>query len=135
MESDRKGCALNVRRPRHREAGITVIGFLLLAVVFGVIGFAIIKIVPLYMQRMRVQTVLEDLQQELAGGDTNTGSSIRLALEARMYVENLKIPREEIAIAREGDGWLVHVTHEARASFLADLSFALDIDEQIEIGR
>jgi hypothetical protein len=123
------------RPPRRREAGITVIGFLLLAVVFGVIGFAIIKIVPLYMQRMRVQTVLEDLQQELAGSGTLTGTSIRLALEARMNIEYLKIPREEIEIAREGEGWRVHVTHEARASFIADLSFVVDIDEQIEIAR
>lgn len=135
MESDRKGRALRAGQPQHREAGITVIGFLLLAVVFGVIGFAIIKIVPLYMERMRVQTVLEDLKEELGGGGTITATSIRQALEARFYVENLKIPREEVAVTRSGEGWLVHVTREARAGFIADLSFVVDIDEQIELGR
>jgi hypothetical protein len=136
MESDRKECAVKAGSLKDREAGITVIGFLLLAVVFGMIGFAIIKIVPLYMQRMRVQTVLEDLKSEVGGGsDTSTATSIRLALEQRLYVENLKIPREEIAIAREGEGWLVRITHEARASFIADLSFVVDIDEQVEIAR
>ena len=134
MESDRKRRAVNAGRMQHREAGITVIGFLLLAVVFGVIGFAIIKIVPLYMQRMRVQTVLEDLKLELNEGP-NTASGIRLELEGRLYVENLRIPREEITVAREGNGWLVHITHESRASFIADLSFVVDIDEQVELGR
>lgn len=131
MESNRQGYPVSARR---REAGITVIGFLLLTVVFGMIGFAIIKIVPLYMQRMRVQTVLEDLQTELAGG-VNTATTIRRELDARFYVENLKVPREEIAISRSGDGWLVRVTREARSSFIADLSFVVDIDEQIELGR
>jgi hypothetical protein len=119
---------------RRREAGITVIGFLLLAVVFGMIGFAIIKIVPLYMQRMRVQTVLEDLQTELSGG-ANTATSIRQELTDRFYIENLRVPREEIAVTRSGDGWLVRVQREARSSFIADLSFVVDIDEQIELSR
>ena len=135
MESDRKGRAVRAAGPRHREAGITVIGFLILAVVFGVIGFAVIKIVPLYMQRMRVQSVLEDLRTDLGGGGPETATSIRLAIELKLYAENLEIPREEIDIARAGLGWQVRVTHEARASFLADLSFVLDIDEQIENGQ
>ncbi len=134
MESDRQGCTLSAGRPLRREAGITVIGFLLLAVVFGMIGFAIIRIIPLYMQRMRVQTVLEDLQLEMTNGP-NTATSIRQELDSRLYVENLKSPREDITIAREGEGWLVRITHESRSSFIADLSFVVDIDEQVELGR
>lgn len=131
MESHRQEYPVSAR---HREAGITVIGFLLLAVIFGLIGFAIIKIVPLYMERMRVQTVLEDLKDELSGA-SNTALSIRQALDARFYVENLDVPREEIAISRSGNGWLIQITREARAPFIADLSFVVDIDEQIELGR
>jgi hypothetical protein len=134
MESDRKGRELSAGRTRHREAGITVIGFLLLAIVFGIIGFAIIKIVPLYMQRMRVRTVLEDLKLELNDGP-NTAQGIRVNLESRFSVENLRIPRDEVTVAREGDGWVVRVTHESRSSFIADLSFVVDIDEQVELGR
>lgn len=134
MESDRKGCPVRRVLPRHREAGVTVIGFLLIAAFVGLIGFAIVKIVPLYIERMRVQTVLEDLKETLAG-ETNTLQSIRLKLESNLYIENLKIPREEIQIARAGEGYTVRVVHEARASFIADLTFVVDIDEQIELGR
>ena len=134
MESDRKECPVSAGYPRHRESGITVIGFLLLAAVFGLIGFAIIKVVPLYMERARVQTVLEDLKEDLGGG-ADTATSIRLLLEQKFYAENLDVPRDQIEVTREGEGWLVHVTREARASFIADLSFVVDIDEQVEIGR
>jgi hypothetical protein len=133
MESDRTGHSMRRSSPR-RQAGVTVIGFLLLAAVFGAIGLAVLKIVPLYLEKMRVRTVLEDLQTELSSG-TNSVQSIRLALEARLYVENLRIPREEVQIAREGEGYVIRIDREARAPFIADLSFVVDIDEQIELGR
>jgi hypothetical protein len=113
---------------------MTVIGFLLLAAVFGVIGLAVLRIVPLYMERMKVRSVLGDLQTELSGG-TNSVQSIRNALESRLYIESLSVPRDEIQIAREGDGYVVRIVRESRAPFVADLSFVVDIDEQIELGR
>ena len=54
---------------QRRQAGITAIGFLLLAAIFGGIGLAVMKIVPLYMEKIRIGTVLEDLQVELAAGE------------------------------------------------------------------
>jgi hypothetical protein len=120
----------------RRQTGITVIGFLLLAVVFGVLAFAVLKIVPLYMERMRVQTVLQDVKAELdADSAANTVQGIRSAIGRHFYIENLDVPREEILIAREGEGYTVRVVREARAPFIADLSFVVDIDEQIELGR
>ena len=121
-------------RRMRRQAGITVIGFLMLTAVFGVIAFAVIKIVPLYMERMRVQTVLEDLAEELAEA-TNTPTSIRSALDARLNIESLEIPRDEIEIARAGDGYRVKIEREARTTFIADLSFVVDIHEQIELSK
>jgi len=133
MESNRKRHRVTAV-PMRRQSGITVIGFVLLAAIFGAIGLAVLKIVPLYLEKMRVKTVLEDVRDELSVGQ-NSVQSIRLALEARFYVENLSIPRDEIEISRVGEGYLIHVKREARASFIADLSFVVDIDQQIEITR
>ena len=134
MESNRQGYPVIGRMPRHRQAGITVIGFLILAAVFGTIGLAVLKIVPLYLEKMRVDRVLEDVQTELTAGG-NSERSIRIALEQRFYVENLVVPPDEILIARAGDGFTIRVVREARAPFAADLSFVVSIDRQVEIGR
>lgn len=118
----------------HRQTGITAIGFLILAAVFGTLGLALIKIFPLYLERARVSAVLEDVEQELAtGGNTRTG--IINTLEARFYVENLEVLRSEIDITQQGTGYLVSVNRESRAPFIADLWFVVVIDEQIEIMR
>ena len=134
MEPNRKEYSMRAQASAPRQSGITVIGFLLMAVLVGAIGLAVIKIVPLYLERMRIERVLGDLQEELATGG-NSVQSIRLALEARFYVENLNIPKEEVQIMREGEGYVIKVDREARAPFAADLSFVVSIHEQIEIGR
>jgi len=130
MESNRAGHRLSGRR---RQAGITLIGMLFLAAVFGAIGLAVLKIVPLYLVKMRVDTVLEDVQTELGAG-SNTIQSIRNALEARFYIENVKVERDEIEIARQGEGYRVAVNKESRTQFFGDLWFVVVIDSQIEIG-
>ena len=133
MESHRTTRRMS-RAYRHREAGITAIGFLILAAVFGTLGLALIKIFPLYMERARVSAVLEDVEQELAAGG-NTQLGILNTLEARFYVENLEVLRSEIDISQQGAGYLVSVNRESRAPFVADLWFVVVIDEQIEIMR
>lgn len=134
MESNRQGYPVMRPVSRRRQSGITVIGFLILAAIFGAIGLAVLKIVPLYLEKMRITRVLDDVRTEMTAG-TNSIQSIRLALNARFYVENLTIPANEILIAREGEGYTVRVVREARAPFVADLSFVVDIDQQVEIGR
>jgi len=136
MESNRTGNQLMKPPLKSRQAGITLIGFLIMAAVCGMLGLAVLKIMPLYLEKMRVGAVLEDLQTELAAGGGNTVQGIRLALESRFYVENLRIlSTDELEIVREGEGYTVNVDRESRAPFFADLHFVVVIDEQIEIMR
>lgn len=135
MESNRTRNQLTRLPRKRRQAGITLIGFLLLAAVFGSFGFAILKVVPLYMESMRIDRVLRDLQEELATGG-NTARGIELALDSRFYVENLEgLEGDELEIVREGEGYTVKVNRESRALFLDDLYFVVMIDRQVEIAR
>jgi hypothetical protein len=121
--------------PRSKQTGITLIGFVLLAAVFGIVIFAGMKVFPLYLERARIGTVLTDLQAELATGG-NSPQQIKIALDSRFYVENLQsLQRDEYSIERSSEGFLVSVHRESRTPFLADLSFIMVIDEQVEIAR
>jgi len=134
MESNRAGYRLSRMRPRGHQAGITVIGVLFLVVVFGAIGMAVLRIVPLYMTRMKIGTVLEDIQQELGTG-SNTVAGIRNALDSRFYIEAVEVDQDEIEVTRTGDGFAVRVEKELRAPFFADLWFLVLLDEQIQLPR
>lgn len=118
----------------HRQAGITAIGFLVLASVFGLMGFAGLKIAPLYINKMRVDSVLTDIEREFQGSGQNA-QSIRYELESRFYVEGLEIPRQNVSINPVRNGYQVHVQQENRSQFLSDLWFVVVVDEKVEIRR
>jgi hypothetical protein len=135
MGSNREGNRLMRTRRAFGQSGMTLIGFLLLAVFVGILGLAVIKIVPLYLEKMRVGTVLGDLQTELGTGG-NSAASIRTALQDRFYIENLEpLSSDELDISLQNQGFLVRVQRESRAPFFADLHFVVVIDEQVEVSR
>ena len=51
---------------RHSQAGITALGFLILAMLVGVVGLAVVKLTPIYIKNMRMSQVLNDVRDELA---------------------------------------------------------------------
>ncbi len=133
MEPHRRPYRIDNSRHR-RQAGMTALGALLLASVFGIVGLAALKITPLYVQGMRVKTVLADLKEELDGRGT-TASNLRLDLSSRLYVEGISLGRDDVKITPGTNGYTVRVQYDNRSRFLADIWFLIDVDEQIEIRR
>ena len=119
---------------RHRQRGVTAIGMLILVCVFGVIGMAVLKITPLYLQHLRLATIMDDVHDEL-GGTGTTPAGIRSTLSRHFTVEGLRIPPDEIKITQSRDGYQLRLEHESRAPFFGDIWFLLVFDKQIEIPR
>jgi hypothetical protein len=119
---------------RRRQAGITAIGFLALAIVFGIVGLAGIKIVPLYLQQMRLSQVLEDLETNLDGTGT-TPQGIRNELGRRFSIEGIELSNDALKITQVRDGYQVQIHQESRTPFIANLWFMMVFDEQAEIRR
>lgn len=116
------------------QAGITAIGFLILAVLFGVVGLAALKIGPMYMQKMRLDTILTDIQREFSRGARNP-ADIRLELNKRLAVEGLRLPRESVTITQDTDSYNVRIQSENREPYLGDIYFLVVYDRQVEILR
>ncbi len=133
MEPRRRSYRIN--NPGHRhQAGITALAALMLAAVFGLVGLATIKVTPLYIQGMRVRTVLADLKEEVDGKGT-TASALRFELSSRLYVEGVTLSRDDVKITPAPSGYRLRVQYDSRTRFLSDIWFLVVIDEQIEIQR
>ena len=133
MEPYRNRYSVIQRLPR-RQAGITALGFLMLATVFGLVGFGGIKLAPLYMQKMRIGTVLSDVKTELDGTGSTTGT-LRRTIIQRLYIEGIRVAPEDLDITPTNVGYTVGIQYDNRTSYLAGISFLVEIDEQIEIRR
>lgn len=118
----------------RKQAGVTALGFLFLAAVFGILGFAVIKLIPLYMQNLRLTSVMNEMASDTENQGMSPGS-IRVELDKRLDIEGMTLPREDVTIRQASGGYQLRIQHEARTPFIAGIWFLLAFDKQVEIKR
>lgn len=120
---------------RNRQRGITFIGLVILALLVGVVGFAAMKVTPMYINNMRLARVLESTASELnqTGGATN--QSIQYALAKRFSIEDVNLPKDAIKIAPSKNGWTVQIQYENRAPYIADIWLVVVFNKSVEIKK
>ena len=119
---------------RRRQAGITAIGFLFLAGLVGIVGFGGLKLFPMYMTRMRLDSILDDMERDPEAA-SRTASEIRVDIASRMAVEGLRLPADIISVSPSRNGYNVRISLEDRQLFMSDIYFLLMYDRQVEIAR
>jgi Domain of unknown function (DUF4845) len=119
---------------RHSQAGITVLGFLILAVLVGVVGLAALKVTPMYIKNMRMTTIMTDLERDLSG-KAPTPVGIRQELAKRFSVEDINMDVEALKITQSKNGFTLRVSYEERAPYVADIYLVVAFDKQVEIRR
>jgi hypothetical protein len=119
---------------RHSQAGITALGFLILAVLVGAVGFAVLKVTPMYIKNMRMDTILEDVKRDLSGNGP-TPQSIRYELAKRFSVEDVNLDVDALKITQSKNGFTLRVQYDERASYVANVYLVVAYDKQVEITR
>jgi len=119
---------------RHSQAGVTALGLLILALLVGVVGLAVLKVTPMYLKNMRMTTIMNDIQTELSGNGA-TPQTIRNELARRFSVEDINLDVSGLKIAQSPKGYTLRVQYEERASYVADIYLLIAYDKQVEITR
>ena len=133
MESYRQGRRL-IRSPRASQRGITFLGLLILAVLVGVVALAGIKLVPMYVNDLKLSKALDGLQEELNGKEV-TAQNIQYALYKKFSVEDINLPKDSIKVAPSKNGFSVRIQWENRASYLGDVWLMVIFDKTVEIRK
>ena len=134
MESHRQGRRL-VIAPRARQRGITFIGLMILAVLVGIVGLAGLKLVPMYINDMKLSKALEGIQEEMNGKEV-TVQSIQYALYKKFSVEDINnLPKDSIKIAPSKNGFSVRIQYENRTAYLGDVWLMIVFDKTVEIHK
>ena len=121
---------------RNRQTGMTAIGFILIVVVLGLIGFGVIQLVPVYLENMKIQQVLNQTKTSLDG--QNSGPiDIRKALAKRANIEALYDvdPKKDFVIKRSPQGFSVTIDYERKKAYFANVSLLAEFEHSVEIIR
>lgn len=119
---------------RNRQTGITLIGWLVLLIPVAIVGYAIIRLTPLYLNYMKVTRSLDQLAVEYKGDEQVTMPALRNSLEKRFDIESIDYPAlKDVDIHREGKIWVAEAKYEDVVPLFADISLLVKFDKRVEL--
>ena len=122
-------------RSRLKQAGMTTVGFLILAVFIGLFAFAFIRLTPVYLNYMKVAGVLDGVHQEFDSQNASR-NAIRTSISRRFDVESVsQIAAKDIKVTTDDGGFLVQAVYDHTAPFIGNVSFTVHFDKQVVVRR
>ena len=127
--------SLKNHRAMHRQAGMTTLGLVILLVFVGLFAFAAIRLTPVYLNYMKVASVISGVQEEFDG----TGASkaaIRKSISRRFDIDSVAvISAKDVNIKPVSGGFEVSAVYSHKANFLGNISFVVDFEERAVIRK
>ena len=118
---------------RRQQQGITAIGFVILACFLGLFVFAFLRLTPIYLEHMKVTSVLNDVKAEL-DGTRPTIAQIKSAINKRMDVEMVSgKDARDFKIAKTDTGYSVAAKYDSKSRYVANIYLLVEYDKQVEI--
>jgi Domain of unknown function (DUF4845) len=119
---------------RHRQRGITFIGWLFLLVPVALVAYAGIRVGPLYLNYMRVAHSLKQIAQDERGDAS--AQAIRIAIGKRFDIESIEYPdAKDIEVRRDGTAWVIEAKYDETAPLFSNMSIVLSFDKVVQIGN
>jgi hypothetical protein len=119
---------------RSRQRGVTAIGWLFLLLPLAVVGYAGIRLTPVYLNYMKVARTLEQTAADFQDDSSASPVLLRNSIEKRFNVEGVDYPQvKDIIVKREGRAWILHAAYEDVAPLFANISLLVTFDRKVEI--
>ncbi len=123
------------QRSKHRQSGMTTLGLIILALFVGIFAFAGIRLVPVYLNYMKIGGVVEGDGEEF--DSTNASRAmIRGSVSRRFDIESVSvITARDVKVTGKDGGFEVSATYSHKAPFIANISFVVDFDKRVMVRR
>ena len=118
---------------RHRQRGITFIGLLMILSLVGLIGYAGIRLVPVYLNYMKIARTMDQVAKEFKS-DNPDPARIRVALDRHWAIEDVYgVDSKEIEIKKDGDSVVMHVGYDQSVPYIANVSLMASFDKTVKV--
>ena len=124
-----------VTKPRHRQRGLSSVGWIVVFGIFALLVVTFFKVFPWYYDNFKVKAALEALQSDTSI-DPKSKREIWTSLSKRLYVDSVRsITREDVTMVRKDGKTTVTVSYEVQEPYLANLFIGARFEEQAVIDR
>jgi hypothetical protein len=119
---------------RSKQTGVTLIGWIILLVPFAIVGYSGVRVMPLYLNYMKVARCLEQVKNDFKG-DPGSAALLRTALEKHLNVESVDYPDvKDIKITRgDSRSWLLEAAYDDQAPLFQNLFIMVSFDKSVTL--
>lgn len=127
--------SLAKHRSMHRQSGMTTLGLIILVAFVGVFAFAGIRLTPVYLNYMKVASVVAGVQEEFDGANP-TKATIRKSISRRFDIDSVAVIKAgDVEIKTVDGGFEVIAVYSHKADFIGNISFLVDFDRRALIRK
>jgi hypothetical protein len=119
----------------HKQRGVTMIGWIFLLIPVAIVGYAAIRVGPVYYEYFKLMSAIESTVAELKSEEALAPATIRNALQRRFdtqYVDSIKA--SELEVTRNDAGWQVNVEYDEEVPMFWNLLLLLRFDRSVSIN-
>jgi hypothetical protein len=117
-----------------KQRGITLIGWLFLLTPIAIVGYAGIRIVPVYLNHLKVVKSIKQTASQHSGDESISAQAIRNTLNKHMDIESISYPTDkEIVVRREGQTWSIRASYEDIQPMFGPVFLLVRFDESVQI--
>ena len=119
----------------HRQRGMTMIGIIVLIAVVGAWVYAGIRLVPKYLEYMRIASTLEKVRDEFDANPGSTEFMLRKAVERHFDIEMVEvITAQDIEIHKEGSEFTMRAAYDDTVPLAGNVSFLVEFDKSVTVS-
>ncbi len=120
---------------KYRQSGMTLISFLVVFIVAGFFVLLILKIVPVYLENLKIVSSLDGLKNE-SGIVEKSPKEIKQLLQKRWDVNSVDgiTTEDSVVIEKKGGLMTIQVAYEVEKPFLANMSILVKFDNSVTLG-
>jgi hypothetical protein len=118
---------------RFRQRGVTLLGWLFLLAPLVVVGYAGVRLLPVYLNYMKVVRALNLVASD-AGGNSDP-RAIRNTIDKHFEIDMVDYPTsKDIKVTRSGSGWDVEASYDDEAPLFGNISLHVVFDKTVHAG-
>lgn len=121
---------------RNKQSGVTMIGWLIIIIIFGVFALAAMRLVPVYMESLKVSSVLRSVKTE-HDGNRPSSSDLRKSIKTRFNIESINVidPGEVKITPGPNGAFILRAKYDHKTPYLGNLGLVVAVDHRVEIAR
>lgn len=118
---------------RRGQRGMTFIGLLCILAAVGLIAYAGLRLIPLYLNYMKVARSMDATATEFKG-DNPDPIGIRRSLEKHWQIEDISsVDSKEVEIVKDDGGVTLHLAYDDSAPYISNVSLAVHFDKTVKV--